>query len=149
MTSKSERITKSITSIKMEYSRSYLQGLQEKTTRVAENRSAVEKIVYSFIHEVLIAASNGHTCYLYEHRTDYPIKDLISGFQTIFPECDITHDGSRLDEGKRIPLIIIDWSKANAANTTPSPPPSPTTASIGYSDMPYPHSFSMWSLPAK
>lgn len=144
MTSKSERITKSITGIKMEYSRSYLQGLQEKTTRVSENRSAVEKIVYSFIHEVLIAASNGQTCYLYEHRTDYPIKDLISGFQTIFPECDITQDGSRLDEGKRIPLIVIDWSKANAT----APATAPAT-SIGYSDMPYPHSFSMWSLPAK
>jgi hypothetical protein len=132
----------------MEYSRSYLQSLQEKTKCVAENRSAVEKIVYSFIHEVLIAASNGQTCYLYEHRNEYPIKDLIVGFQTIFPECDITHDGSRLDEGKRIPLIVIDWSKANAATpasqTTPANP-----ASIGYSDMPYPHSFSMWSLPAK
>jgi hypothetical protein len=128
----------------MEYSRSYLQGLQEKIIRVAENRSAVEKIVYSFIHEVLIAASKGQTCYLYEHRTDYPIKDLIAGFQTIFPECDITHDGSRLDEGKRIPLIIIDWSKANAVAPTPANP-----ASIGYSDMPYPHSFSMLSLPAR
>jgi hypothetical protein len=126
----------------MEFSRSYLQSLQEKTTRVAENRTAVEKIVYRFIHEVLIAASKGQTFYLYEHRTDYPIKDLIVGFQTIFPECDIKHEGSILDEGKRIPHIVIDWSKSKSGA------PTPTQGSIGYSDMPYPHSFSMWSLPA-
>jgi len=129
----------------MEYSRSYLQSLQEKIIRVAENRTAVEKIVYSFIHEVLIAASKGQTCYLYEHRTDYPIKDLIAGFQTIFPECDIKHEGSILDEGKRIPHIVIDWSKSKSG----APVPGPAQGSIGYSDMPYPHSFSMWSLPAR
>ena len=137
----------------MEFSRSYLQSLQEKTTRVAENRTAVEKIAYRFIHEVLIAASKGQTFYLYEHRTDYPIKDLIAGFKIIFPECDIIHEGSILDEGKRIPHIVIDWSKANATSPTtpanPANPSNPATGSIGYSDMPYPHSFSMWSLPAK
>jgi hypothetical protein len=130
----------------MEYSRSYLQSLQEKKKRVAENRSTVEKIAYAFIHELVIAASNGNTFYLYERRNEKEVeeisnKDLIAGFQKIFPDCDITHEGSRLDEGKRIPLIGINWSKNMP--TTPSMTPSGSV----YSDMPYEHSMRSWVIP--
>jgi len=89
----------------MEYSRSYLQGLQEKVkeAEAKRNKEVVEKIAYKFIHEVMIAASQGKTSYIYTPDTQISLTDLLAGFKRIFPECDVTYVENQNH-------ICIDWS---------------------------------------
>jgi hypothetical protein len=107
----------------MEYSRSYLQSLPDKFREAIEkrNKDIAEKIAYRFIHEILAAAGNGYSSYIYTrtedekklYEGDAPTNSqLILGFQKIFPDCDISYGGhiwnDKLHEYND--TIRISWS---------------------------------------
>ena len=83
------------------YSRSYLQGIQEKT-----KQDYIDNIIHQNVHLIHRAAVQGDTSYMYDINifpakpTNIPVltnKDYISGFQRMFPDCDITYKESWID----------------------------------------------------
>lgn len=98
------------------YSREYLKSMPEQV-----KQQQIDNIVNGFISLVRSAAASGKTSYLYVKDNDRLINlspltdaDIIAGFFTRFPGCNIYYDESWVETNKSTRTlkkgIMIDWS---------------------------------------
>lgn len=100
------------------YSREYLKSVPEQ-----RKQQEVDLIVQRFINELQNDAAIGKTSYLYVrepyrvlHTNQPPLTDaeLVAGFFTRFPGCNIYYDESWVETNKSTRTlkkgIMIDWS---------------------------------------
>jgi hypothetical protein len=101
------------------YSREFLKSMPEQV-----KQQQIERIVDGFIGQVQNAAASGKTSYLYVRDTQgvniQPLlklptdADLIAGFFTRFPGCNIYYDESWVETNSSTRTlkkgIMIDWS---------------------------------------
>jgi hypothetical protein len=101
------------------YSREFLKSMPEQV-----KQQEIDLIVNRFIQEIRNTAARGKTSYLYvrdsqrDHRCSPPPPltdaDLIAGFFTRFPGCNIYYDESWVETNSSTRTlkkgIMIDWS---------------------------------------
>ena len=104
------------------FSRSFLQGIPEQ-----RKQQEIDRIIQGFIHNLLNAAAEGKTSYMYDPNDpnnrrplglhQLPVitnDDLVSAFQKKFPECEVSYQETWVDINSTNRVlkkgIMIDWS---------------------------------------